>query len=209
MLRRPLPPPWETTCAKVRGFILLVLHHSTHTCTLETRTRRRGKAELAVASLGEGSDDGSVHVKVCTWVRRDACFVHWLTGRSDTERMCWACCVASTKSVDCTKKQSLLDHTDRRCKNGTCNGLKVSLRDTIVGTVPLISLCASNFSPLACCHGCSFLCGGLPAAHCTPWLIHVSAVLYVQRWHLACEAGTVPAAHRRTNQTRGPEDDRH
>jgi hypothetical protein len=35
-----------------------------------------------------------------------------------------------------------------------------------------------------------------------------NAVLYVQRWHEEGEAGTVPTAHRRTNQMRDPEDDR-
>jgi hypothetical protein len=98
-------------------------------------------------------------------VHRDACFVRCLTGRSDSERMCWACAVETTNSCNCSPKPNLLDHKDRRCKNGTCNGLKVSLRDSIVGLFPCISLCASTFSGRLL-PSCSFLSSSL-----TPRLI--------------------------------------
>ena len=92
----------------------------------EIKTRRRGKAWQVSEKVRKEAYMARMH--------RDARFVRWLTGRSDTERMCWACCVASQNAVDCSKQQTLLDHRDRRCKNGTCNGLKVSLRDSNVGT---------------------------------------------------------------------------
>jgi hypothetical protein len=109
--------------------------HATHTRTLKTKTRWRGKDELAVASSDKVRTEAYMAriAPGCT----DACFVRWLTGRSNTERMCWACCVASHNAVDCSKQQTLLDYKDRRCKSGTCNGLKVGLRDSIVGTVSL------------------------------------------------------------------------